>query len=121
MKYHPYRLTRRDFMTIMGLTTAGVFIRSTGMATPLKLLSGPQRGSYLATVAATHHSDYDVALLKQKIAYLFNLLGGIDDVIGPGDKVGIKINLTGGAYWANHANLNGVDIREAAWTHPAVL
>jgi uncharacterized protein (DUF362 family) len=120
-RYHPYRLTRRDFMTIMGLTTAGVFIRSTGMATPLKLLSGPQRSNYLATVAATHHSDYDVALLKQKIAYLFNLLGGIDDVIGPGDKVGIKINLTGGAYWANHANLNGVDIREAAWTHPAVL
>ncbi|MBW6459700.1 MAG: hypothetical protein K0B08_03925 [Bacteroidales bacterium] len=23
-RYHPYRLTRRDFMTIMGLTTAGV-------------------------------------------------------------------------------------------------
>lgn len=107
-------------MTIMGLTTAGVFFRSTGMAGPLKLLSG-DGGRYLAQVAATQHDNYDPVMVKQKIAYLFDLLGGIGDVVGPGSKVGIKINLTGGASFANHPNLGGVSITEAAWTHPAVL
>lgn len=120
-RYHPYRLTRRDFMTIMGLTTAGVFFRSTGLAGPMKLLSGNDPGRFLSTVAATSHQNYDPVQVRERIAYLFDLLGGIGDVVGPGDRVAIKINLTGGAGYANHSNLNGVDIREAAWTHPAVL
>lgn len=119
MKYHPYRLTRRDFMAIMGLTTAGVLVRKTGMAQPLKLLSGDDR--YLTKVAATQCFSYDQDLIKQKVDYLFQQLGGISDVVGPGDKVAIKINLTGGSSWANDPNLQGVDIRECAWTHPAVL
>lgn len=120
MKYHPYKLTRRDFMTIMGLTTAGIFIRTSGVAQPLRsLAAGP--GRYQATVAATQHNDYDQAMIRQKVEYLFDQLGGIGDVVGPGDKVVIKINLTGGSSWANHPNLQGVDIRECAWTHPEVL
>jgi uncharacterized protein (DUF362 family) len=42
-------------------------------------------------------------------------------VVKPGDKVGIKINLTGGSSWVGHENLDGVDIRECVWTHPEVL
>ena len=119
MKYHPYRLTRRDFMTIMGLTTAGLFIRPSGIAQPLRVLGS--NGRYLTQVAATQHNDYDQALIRQKVEYLFNQLGGIGDIMSAGDKVAIKINLTGGSYWANHQNLQGVDIRECAWTHPEVL
>jgi uncharacterized protein (DUF362 family) len=121
MKYHPYRLTRRDFMAIMGLTTAGLIIRKTGMAQPLKVLSGSNSGRYLTQVAATKHDNYEQAEITQKIQYLFEQLGGISDIVGPGDKVGIKINLTGGSGWANDPNLQGVDIRECAWTHPTVL
>lgn len=120
MKYHPYKLSRRDFMTIMGLTTAGMFIRSSAVARPLRAFAdGSSR--FLAQVAATQHSDYGQAMIRQKVEYLFNQLGGIGDIVGPGDKVAIKINLTGGSSWANHQNLQGVDIRECAWTHPEVL
>lgn len=116
-RYHPYRWSRRDFMKVMGLTAAGVFIRSTAIG---KTLSGTG-GRTLSTVAATRQYDYDQDMIKQKIGYLFDELGGIGDVAGPGDKVAIKINLTGGSGWANHPNLQEVDIRECAWTHPTVL
>ena len=121
MKYHPYRWTRRDFMKIMGLTTAGVIIKSSGLARPLKTFTGGGGNRYLTQVAATQYDDYDQATITQKIGYLFDELGGIGDVVGPGDRVAVKINMTGGASWANDPNLQGVDIRECAWTHPSVL
>ena len=110
MKYHPYRWTRRDFMKIMGLTTAGVIIKSSGLARPLKTFTGEGGNRYLTQVAATQYDDYDQATITQKIGYLFDELGGIGDVVGPGDRVAVKINMTGGASWANDPNLQGVDI-----------
>lgn len=120
-RYHPYRWSRRDFMKVMGLTTAGVFLNAAGLGNPLRSKGRIPGGNFLATVAATQHDDYSQAMVKQKIGYLFDELGGIGDIVGPGDKVAIKINLTGGASWANHPNLQGADIRESAWTHPEVL
>jgi hypothetical protein len=38
-----------------------------------------------------------------------------------GSTVAIKINLTGGSYWADHPKLNGVDVRKCMWNHPEVL
>jgi uncharacterized protein (DUF362 family) len=119
MRFHPYRLTRRDFMAIMGLTTAGILVRSNSLAQPFQMLNS--NGNYLAQVAATQHYNYEQAQVRQKIEYLFEQLGGIGDIVGPGSKVGIKINLTGGSAWANHPMLQGVDIRECAWTHPSIL
>jgi uncharacterized protein (DUF362 family) len=72
-------------------------------------------------VAATQHTNYDPAMIYQKVGYLFDQIGGVGDLVGPGSRVAIKINLTGGAGWANHPSLQGVDIRECAWTHPEVL
>ncbi len=119
-KYHPYRLTRRDFMKIMGLTTTGMMIHTSGLGMPLKAVAGKD-GRYLTQVAVTQNDNYDPVTIKQKVQHLFESLGGISDIAGPGDKVAVKINLTGGAAWANHANLLGVDIRESVWTHPVVL
>jgi len=72
-------------------------------------------------VAATIADNYESTFVRERVEHLFDSLGGISDVVQPGDKVGIKINLTGGSSWANDPNLNGVDIRECAWTHPEVL
>jgi len=87
----------------------------------LMVSTGFKNSKSLAQVSATQHNDYDPVIIKQKVAYLFDQLGGLDDIIGPGDRVAIKINLTGGAAFANHPNLQGVPMVEAAWTHPAVL
>lgn len=106
-------------MAMAGLTAAGLLFRSTTFSGPL-MISG-DNSRFPAKVSATRHSDYERFSIRQKVEYLFEQLGGIGDVVGPGDKVAIKINLTGGASWANHANLQGVDVRECLWTHPEVL
>jgi uncharacterized protein (DUF362 family) len=72
-------------------------------------------------VAATIADTYDSAFIHNRVEHLFDSLGGISDIVQPGDKVGIKINLTGGSAWADHANLDGVDIRDCVWTHPEVM
>lgn len=83
---------------------------------------GNNNGSnYTTQVAATLSDNYDQTFVKNRVAHLFEAIGGINDIISPGDKVAIKINLTGGSDTVGHENLQGVDIREAVWTHPAVL
>jgi uncharacterized protein (DUF362 family) len=53
---------------------------------------------------------------------MFDGLGGLSDVIRPGDHVGIKINLTGGSYWASdYERQTSLHPGEAYWTHPEVL
>jgi uncharacterized protein (DUF362 family) len=119
-RYHPYRFSRRDFMALAGLSATGMLLRSSAFSMPLRSKSsGGSR--YLTQVAVTQADHYEQALMKQKVQHLFDSLGGISDVVGPGDRVAIKINLTGGSSWAGHPNLQGVDIRDSAWTHPEVL
>ena len=53
---------------------------------------------------------------------MFDALGGLNDIIRPGDTVGIKINLTGGYSQAvNYQNQTGLLPGETFWTHPEIL
>lgn len=117
----PETITRRSFLNTVGLSVAGMMVSSNILANKLKLLAGISSGNYLTQVAATQSDTYDSQFIRGRVEHLFDSLGGISDVVGPGDKVAIKINLTGGSAWVNDPNLNGVDIRECAWTHPEVL
>lgn len=99
---------------MIGIASAGVLLPQSGFANRLLF-------NNYSKVAATHADNYEQTFIRQRIEHLFESLGGISDVVKPGDKVGIKINLTGGSSWANHANLQGVDVRECLWTHPEVL
>ena len=118
--------SRRRFLKTLGTTTAGLvvlpFLKPSGvLAYRHKALS-----SYLARVAITQTlntpaDSYDPASVKAKVQYLFDTLGGIADVVKKGNKVAIKINLTGGSANATSPLLAGVPITEAMWTHPAVL
>ena len=118
--WHP-RPSRREFISTMGLAIAGVLISRYGLSNNLIRLPGILKGTRSNMVAATIADNYESTFIRQRVEHLFDSLGGISDVVHPGDKVGIKINLTGGSGWANNPNLNGVDIRECAWTHPEVL
>ena len=121
--------SRRKFLKTLGAATAGVlfapYIKSAGV-----LAYGYEKNAaYLAQVAITNTKDtladsYDPAAVKQKVQYLLEQIGGINDIMKAGKKVAIKINLTGGSYWADPAHnpkLNGVPITEAMWTHPVVI
>jgi uncharacterized protein (DUF362 family) len=118
--WHP-RPSRREFINTMGVALAGVLISRYGLSNNLIGLHGILKGTRSNMVAATIADNYESTFIRQRVEHLFDSLGGISDVVQPGDKVGIKINLTGGSGWANDPMLNGVDIRECAWTHPEVI
>lgn len=110
--------SRREFLGTLGATTAGLmmapFIKSTAY--------GRESGySYLAQVAVTQADNYEQSLIKQKVQHLFESIGSIGDIVKAGDKVAIKINLTGGSGSASSPKLNGVAVTESMWTHPEVL
>ncbi len=109
------QLSRRKFLNIIGKGTAGLFfapfLKSTGIKASTHQLDPP----YLAQVAITPADNYEQTYIKQKVQYLFEILGGISDLVKSGDKVAIKINLTGGSSSVNHNNW------ENTWTNPEIL
>jgi len=116
-----YSFTRRDFISTLGTSTAALFAGSLANAGKIHANTIHSAGEYTAQVAVTRGDNYERAFIKNKVQHLFESLGGIGDVIKTGDKVAIKINLTGGSGNANHSRLKGVDIRDSTWTHPEVL
>ena len=50
----------------------------------------------LTRVGIARAGSYDPELVRQQVESLFDSLGGLGDVVKPGDKVVIKVNLTGG-------------------------
>ncbi len=113
---HPKKtLSRRKFLNILGKTTGGLvltpFIKSANVAA----YGHEKESSFLAQVGVTQADNYDRALIKSKVQHLFESIGGIGDVIKSGDKVAIKINLTGGS------GSVGQNDWENTWTHPEVL
>ena len=113
--------SRRGFMSTLGASMAGLYAAASGVLNPLSLLGNNFELRDSTQVAATLADIYDQTIIRERIEHLFESFGGISDIISPGDKVAIKINLTGGMNCADHENLQGVDVREAAWTHPEVL
>ncbi len=121
LKFFHNDLSRRTFIGKMGMAAAGILISRYCIAGNPFRLPGVPVLSRSHQVAVTQADNYEINFIHQKIEHLFDSLGGLSDVVQPGDKVGIKINLTGGSGWASDPNLYGVDIRECAWTHPEIL
>jgi uncharacterized protein (DUF362 family) len=69
-------------------------------------------------VAIAQAPSYDRDLIRQQVQTLLDGLGGLDDVIGSGDRVAIKVNLTGGTYFQPPAGLTAT---ESYLTHPEVV
>jgi uncharacterized protein (DUF362 family) len=113
--------SRRTFLTRMGASAAGLFI-APYLRSGTIFANGRETGSsFVAQVALTSASTYDPVQVKQRVQHLFESIGGIRDLMKPGKKVAIKINLTGGSGSALSPKLNGVPITESMWTHPAVV
>ena len=106
-------LTRRRFLGALGTTVAGLAVAPR--------FAWGKNIAYVTRVAVTQGNNYDRSYIKEKVQHLFESLGGISDVVKAGDKVAIKINLTGGSGNAYSSALHGVPITESMWTHPEVL
>ncbi len=70
------------------------------------------------TVAIARAESYDRALVRTQVQALLDGLGGLRDVISPGDRVAIKVNLTGGT---KYSEAPGVSRIESYMTHPQVV
>ncbi len=113
--------SRRTFLTNVGASAAGLLIAP--YLKPGMVFANGNRtsSSFVAQVALTSASTYDRTQVKQRVQHLFDSIGGITDLMKPGKKVAIKINLTGGSGSALSPKLNGLPITESMWTHPEVL
>ncbi len=115
-------LSRRDFLSALGGASAGLLLAPWWGRTILRAsLSPGPRAPCPPIVAVTQAQNYERALITEKVQHLFDSLGGISDLLGPGKRVAIKINLTGGSGSASSSRLRGVPITENMWTHPEVL
>lgn len=69
-------------------------------------------------VAIARASDYDPAVIHARLRDMLDGLGGLSDVIARGDRVAIKVNLTGGTAYAGPQGLSPM---ATYVTHPAVV
>ena len=111
------KFSRRTFLKSATVATAGLILNPFQRAKKYAVHAHPVKLVDSAQVAVTQGFDYsDSALIKQKVQHLFESMGGIQDLMQLGNKVAIKINITGGSGNADHDRLQGVDIRETTWT-----
>lgn len=102
--------SRRKFLKTLGAATVGVFLAPYIKSMGVTAYGHEKAPSYLTQVAITEADNYGRAYVKQKVQGLLDAIGGITDVFKAGNKVAVKINLTGGG-----------GIPDNMWTHPEVL
>jgi len=113
-------ISRRDFLRLAGLATASLVAASCQpKPTPIPAPVATQTPSPSKTpVAISRVQTYDRATIEKQLAILIDQLGGLGDVVKPGDSVAIKPNLTGGVY---SGLLKGYTAVESFITHPEVV
>ncbi|MBN1996713.1 DUF362 domain-containing protein [candidate division KSB1 bacterium] len=129
-------ISRRRFFGVTGLAAAGVLAGACGknpaspdtkaalLQQPVSPVSGSRIGSGSASskVATATVNNYNYQALKENIQASFEALGGLGDIIKPGDTVGFKLNMTGGASTARKTPRDhGESAEELYWTHPEIL
>ena len=114
------RFSRREFLKLGGAIAGGATLGGCRPLTPAPAgaPSSTPRIEPPVRVAIARAATYDPALVRAQTQALFDNLGGIGDVVRPGDKVVVKVNLVGGA--DGGAPPPGTTAPESYVTHPAV-
>jgi len=116
--HHSPALSRRDFLRAAGLAAAGL------VATACQADGSPApeqaRGTAGArpTVAIAAAQDYDRQRTYAHVRDLLDAIGGLGDLVSRGDRVAIKVNLTGGT---SVRPLRSVSAVESYITHPELV
>jgi uncharacterized protein (DUF362 family) len=120
-------VTRREFLHGATVAAAGLAVAS---CAPKATESAPATATAAATatsvpaekgkpvVSIAKADTYDPKLVKTQVQKLLDDIGGISDVLAHGNRVAIKVNLTGGS---NNQPLPGTTQIETWMTHPAVV
>jgi len=113
-------VSRRDFLRLAGVAAASALVGACKPKVPEELSETTQKtgGSKVAQVAIAKIEDYNQDALDQAVFELIDQLGGLKDVVKPGDTVAIKPNLTGGV---KSGSVPGVSEIESFITHPHVV
>lgn len=121
-----HHVTRRQFLRTLGVATAGIAVAGCLSNVLPAPVAAPVQVAPLATVPASAHpvvaiaqaAGYDHVLVRRQVQTLLDELGGWKDLIHPGVRVAVKVNLTGGA---RTRPLPGVAPVESFATHPEVV
>ncbi len=118
-------ISRRDFLKLVGAAAGAAALESclpnlhpapvTPSATPSVL---PSPTPSLPQVGIVQAASYDPKLVRTQLQSLFDSLGGLADVVRPGDTVAVKVNLTGGVKGTTPPE--GTTAPESYVTHPVV-
>lgn len=110
-----HSLNRRHFLQTIGLAAAGLVVAACQPANvgPTSASSGTK-----ATVAIAKANSYDRKLIRTQVEAMLDGIGGLKDVLSHGNRVAIKVNLTGGI---SSAPLPGISAIESYLTHPEVV
>jgi len=105
-------ITRRQFLRALGLSGAALVLGGGSCR------QNPATPARKPLVAIGKAKTYDPLIIRNQMETMLEKIGGLRDLVRPGARVGIKVNLTGGASpdsekskWAT----------EAFVTHPEVL
>jgi uncharacterized protein (DUF362 family) len=109
-KKQNFSLSRRHFLHVAGALTGGFVIP--------QWIARPAQSAASFEVALTQASTYEYDELRNTIFAMLDSLGGLSDVVRPGDKVAIKTNLTGGTWSMQDLP---VPAAEYTLTHPDVV
>jgi uncharacterized protein (DUF362 family) len=125
-------ISRRDFLKLLGAVAGGVVLEgcAPGLLTqsappsplhtpPIMPLYTPASAGTRARVGITQASTYDYKLVLKQLQTLFDSIGGLQDVVRPGDKVAIKVNLVGGV--VGNVPPPGTTAPESWVTNPVVV
>lgn len=134
----PRSISRRDFLKLSAAAAGGAIVSgcmpgfggsptpfatpppfATLTPTPSPAVPSASIAYPRATVGLARAETYDHKLVLRQLQTLFDSLGGLRDVVGSGDKVAIKVNLTGGV--KGNVPPAGTTATESWVTHPVVV
>ena len=121
----PEGISRRSFLKMVGAVAGGAVLQGclphlhTATAPVSPSTTPPVAAATPSRVAIAQANSYDPKLVLQQAQALFDSLGGLQDVVRPGDKVALKVNLTGGV--KGTVPPSGRTAPESYVTHPVVV
>jgi hypothetical protein len=118
---HP-DLSRREFLRVTGVMAAGLLVNGCQpeqvIPSATQAATQPSTSANKPAVAIGQARTYDRATIESQVQKLIDQLGGLGDVVKPGDTVAIKPNLTGGT---SSQRVPGVRPEDSFVTHPEVV
>lgn len=118
-------LSRRSFLGALGLAAAGLASAgcqgapvSAPAGTPAVAAGASPAPAIRPRVAVAQARDYDQATVRRVVRELIDQTGGLKGVVRSGDRVAIKVNLTGGVKIRPLAGIAPID---SYVTHPNVV